>query len=56
MLLLLLLSDSFLSNAVDRGFEPRSCQGYANDICCFSSNSLRSIKEKEQILISSESG
>ena len=39
------------SNAVDRGFEPRSGQikDYSIDICCFS------IKEKEQRLVGSES-
>jgi hypothetical protein len=42
------------SSAVDRGFEPRSghTEDYTIGICCFSA---RSNKEKEQILVGSES-
>ena len=47
------------SNAVDRGLEPRSGQtkDYKIGICCFSAkHAARSIKEKEQRLVVSESG
>ena len=44
------------SNAVDRGFEPWSGQTKDSniDICCFSAKHA-TIKEKEQILVGSES-
>jgi hypothetical protein len=44
------------SSVVDRGYKPRSGQtkDYEIGICCFSAK--RSIKEKEQRLVGSESG
>ena len=46
-------------SVVDRGFEPRSGQtnDYKIGICCFSAKhaASRSIREKEQILVGSES-
>jgi hypothetical protein len=46
------------SSGVDHGFKPRSgqTQDYKIGICCFSAKQASSIKEKEQILVGSESG
>ena len=48
----------FSSSVVDRGFETRSGQtkDYKIGICCLSVKHVRSIKEKEQTLVGSESG